>query len=226
MDDLAALGGEELRGALVGLRVINTWLGGHRTTLRALEGLAARVSLGPRIDVLDVGGGSGDAAPRILDWARRRGLQARVVVMDLHPETAAEAVRRLRGVSGAEAIQGDLFDVAPASFDIVHAGLFLHHFDGEAAPRALRAMARIARKGVVVNDLHRHALPWTLIRWLTLALSRNEALRYDGPLSVARAFTADDWRALGEASGLDLRWRRSWAWRWAVDGVPAAEARG
>ncbi len=221
MDDLAGLGGDELRGALAGLRAINRWLGGRRTTLRALDDLAARTDLGTRLEVLDAGGGSGDAAPVVLDWARRRGIDARVVVLDLHPETAREAGERLRGVRGAEARQGDLFEVEPRSFDVVHAGLFLHHFDGPDAARALGAMARIARKGVVLNDLHRHPVPWALIRWITIAATRNEALRHDGPLSVARAFTADDWGALGPASGLELRWRRSWAWRWAVSGVPA-----
>ena len=82
-------------------------------------------------------------------------------------------------------------------------------------------MARIARKGVVVNDLRRHPVPWALIRWITLLASRNEALRHDAPLSVARAFTAGDWRTLGPSAGLDLRFRRSWAWRWAVSGVHA-----
>jgi hypothetical protein len=82
-------------------------------------------------------------------------------------------------------------------------------------------MARIARRGVVLNDLHRHPVPWALIRWITLAATRNEALRHDAPLSVARAFTARDWSALGAEAGLDLRFRRTWAWRWAVSGVPA-----
>jgi hypothetical protein len=221
MDDLAALGGEELRGALAGIRAINRWLGGIGTTRRALDGLAARVALGPRIEILDAGGGSGDAAPAILDWSRRRGLEARVVVLDVHPETARAAAERLRGIAGAEARLGDLFEIPPRSFDVVHAGLFLHHFDGEDTARALRAMARIARKGVVLNDLHRHPVPWMLIRWLTLAATGNAALRHDAPLSVARAFTAEDWRALGPASGLDLRWQRSWAWRGAVSGVHA-----
>lgn len=220
MDDFDRLGGDELDGALAGLRTINRWLGGHRTTRRALDDLAARTDLGRRVEVLDVGGGSGDLAPVILRWARSRGVEARVVVLDLHPETARAAALRLRGLAGAEARHGDLFDVPERSFDVVHASLVLHHFDGDEAVRALRAMARIARRGVVVNDLHRHAVPWALIRWVTLVATRNEALRYDGPLSVARAFAAADWARLGAAAGLDLRWRRTWAWRWAVSGVP------
>ena len=221
MDDPASLDGEELRGALAGLRAVNRWLGGEGTTRRALDDLADRVPLGPRIEVLDAGGGSGDAAPGILAWARRRGLGARVVVLDIHPGTAREAEARLSGLEGAESLAGDLFDLPPRSFDVVHAGLLLHHFDGDGAARALRAMARIARKGVVVNDLRRHPVPWALIRWITLLASRNEALRHDAPLSVARAFTAGDWRTLGPSAGLDLRFRRSWAWRWAESGVHA-----
>lgn len=221
MDDHEVFHGEDLRTAMTGLRTINRWLGGWGTTRRALDDLASRVPLGTTIDVLDAGGGSGDAAPVILDWARRRGIEARVVVLDIHPGIARDARERLRGVAGAEVVAGDLFDVADRSFDVVHAGLFLHHFDGDAAARALRAMARIARRGVVVNDLHRHPVPWALIRWITLCATRNEALLHDAPLSVGRAFTAEDWRALGPAAGLDLRCRRSFAWRWAVSGTPA-----
>lgn len=221
MDDLGGIGGDELRSALAALRTINRRLGGLRTTRRALDDLASRVELPPRVDVLDVGGGSGDAAPAILAWGGAQGLDVRVVVLDLHPETAEVAAARLRCDPCVEARCGDLFDVPERSFDVVHAALFLHHFDGDAAGRALAAMARIARCGVVVNDLHRHAVPWTLIRALTLVGSRNRLIRHDAPLSVARAFTDRDWRALGPAAGLDLRWRRTWAWRWAVSGVPA-----
>jgi hypothetical protein len=142
-----------------------------------------------------------------------------VTVMDRDARTAAEAARRLASTPGTDARQGDLFDVPPRSFDVVHSSLFLHHFDGEDAVRALRRMSEIARVGVVVNDLRRAALPWFLIRWITAAFSRNRLVRFDGPVSVARAFSADDWTALSAASGLDLVARRTWAFRWAVSGV-------
>ncbi len=223
MDDIAGIGGEELARTLRELRVINRRLGGTRTTTRALDDLARRSGLaGPRtVTVLDVGGGSGDAAPAILAWGRSRGLDVCVTVADVHPETAAAAGERLHDVPAAQAVCVDLFDVETDAFDVVHAALFLHHFDGPEAARALAAMARIARVGVVVNDLHRHPLPWALIRWLTAAFSRNRLIRADAPHSVARAFTAADWRRLGAQAGLALTWRRSWAWRWAVSVVPA-----
>jgi ubiquinone/menaquinone biosynthesis C-methylase UbiE len=210
----------ELADALAQLRFINRRLGGYSTTRRALDDLLARV--GRPADgwtVLDVGGGSGDAAPEMIAWGASRVLRVDVTVVDRDERTAAEAARRLASTPGASARREDLFDVPAKSFDVVHSSLFLHHFDGDDASRALRRMAEIARVGVVVNDLRRHPLPWTLIRWLTGAFSRNRLVVYDAPLSVARAFAADDWRRLGDAAGLDLVARRTWAFRWAVSGV-------
>jgi len=228
MDDVDAIGGDELRQTLLELRVINRRLGGLATSVRALDDLVRRAGVAPgrSLSVLDVGGGSGDAAPAILDWARRRGFDVRVTVADVHPETVSEARRLMAHLEAVGVVHADLFSIEPHTFDIVHAALFLHHFDGDDAARAMRAMKRIARIGVVVNDLHRHPVPWTLIRWITGAVSRNRLIRADAPLSVARAFTADDWRRLSLAAGLDLHWRRAWAWRWAVSGVPSAGGRG
>jgi len=221
MDDVEGIGGEELAETLRELRVINRRLGGHRTSLRALDDLIRRsgVEGGRPLTVLDVGGGTGDVAPAFLRWGRGRGFDVHVTVADVHPETVAAAREHLQGTHAATAVHADLFDIAEDSFDVVHAALFLHHFDGDEAVRALRAMSRIARVGVIVNDLHRHAVPWTLIRWITGAFSRNRLIRADAPHSVARAFTAADWRRLGPLAGLSLTWRRSWAWRWAVSGV-------
>jgi ubiquinone/menaquinone biosynthesis C-methylase UbiE len=221
MDSADDVTPDELAETLSELRFINRRLGGLSTTRRALDDLAARA--GRPADgwtVLDVGGGSGDAAPEILAWGRDRDVPVRVTVVDRDERTAAEAARRLASTPGADARRGDLFDVPAKSFDVVHAALLLHHFDGEDAARALRRMGEIARAGVVVNDLRRHAVPWTLIRWLTGAFSHNRLIRHDAPLSVARAFAADDWPRLGAAAGLDLFAQRTWAWRWAVSGVP------
>ncbi len=221
MDDLDGIGGAELAVTLRELEQINRWLGGHGTTRRALDLLAARVDLDTRrpLRALDVGGGSGDAVPVIIDWATRRGLSLEVVTVDLHPETTRAAAERLANVAVARAICGDAFAYEDASFDIVHASLFLHHFDGDDAARALSEMRRIARLGVVLNDLRREALPWLLVRALTAGFSQNRLIRADAPHSVARGFRRADWDALGPAAGLELTLQRTWAFRWAIAGV-------
>ena len=221
MDSMDGVTPAELAETLAQLRVINRRLGGYSTTRRALDDLVARVGRpAGEWSVLDVGGGSGDAAPEMLAWGRARGMRLSVTVIDLDETTALEAKRRLASTAGADARCQDLFDVPAKSFDIVHSSMVLHHFDGDDAARALRRMAEIARVGVVVNDLRRHPVPWTLIRWVTGAFSRNRLIRNDAPLSVARAFAAEDWPRLGVASGLDFVAKKTWAWRWAVSGVP------
>ena len=221
MDSSPDVTSAELEDALAQLRFINRRLGGYSTTRRALDELVARVGRpAGGWSVLDVGGGSGDALPPMIAWGRARGVPVAATVVDRDERTAAEAARRLASTPDATARRDDLFDVPAKSFDVVHASLFLHHFDGDDAARALRRMAEIARVGVVVNDLRRDAVAWTLIRWLTGAFSRNRLVRFDAPLSVARAFAADDWPRLGAAAGLDLVARRTWAFRWAVSGVP------
>ncbi len=226
MDDVDNIGGPELEETLRQLRVVNRRLGGYSTTRAALDDLAARVELprdGP-LTVLDVGGGTGDVAQAIVEWAGARGFGMEVTAVDIHAETAGFAVERLRAVTGARAEVGDLFAIPDDSYDLVHAALFLHHFDGNEAVRALDAMARIARVGVIVNDLRRGWLPWLLIRWITGVFSRNRLIRYDAPLSVARAFREADWKGYSERTGLALRWRRTWAFRWAVTGVVGSHA--
>ena len=97
--------------------------------------------------------------------------------------------------------------VDPASgrdgeFDVAHSSLVLHHLDGDDARRLLRELARVARLGVVVNDLERGIAPW-VGAWLLLhAMSRNPFTLHDGPLSVRRAFTRPEMQGLLGDAGL------------------------
>jgi len=44
------------------------------------------------------------------------------------------------------------------------------------------------------NDLHRHPLPRFFIKYAVRLLFANRMIRHDAPVSVARAFTASEWR--------------------------------
>lgn len=222
MDDLDGVSPQELDDTLRELRAVNRRLGGHSTSCAALGDLLARGAIargGGPVTVLDVGGGSGDVAEAMLRWGARNGVDLEITIVELAASITQVAHGRLAGCPGVRVRTGNLFDAAPRSFDVVHAALVLHHFDGSDAARALGQMAQVARRAVVVNDLRRHWLPWMLIRAVTAVASRNRLIRNDAPLSVARAFTADDWRRLARETGLDLRWRRRWAFRWAVSAV-------
>ncbi|MBI3300202.1 MAG: methyltransferase domain-containing protein [Elusimicrobia bacterium] len=205
---------DELRGTLRELGLINRRLGGHAVTLEGMEAL-----LPPglrRLRVLDVGCGDGEAAAEILVWAESRGLAAEVHGID--PSDAAVRLSGERTRPGLSFSRRNLFELPPGEdYDVVHAGLMLHHCPGASASRALSAMHARARLGVVVNDLHRHPLAWSGIRALTRALSDDRFIRHDAPLSVLRGFRRPELEALCRDSGLpapELSWR--WAFRWLM----------
>jgi hypothetical protein len=81
----------------------------------------------------------------------------------------------------------------------------------------LRQWQQQARVAVVINDLHRHALAYHSIRWLTRLFGGSYLVQNDAPLSVARAFRRADWERMLADAGIrryELRW--CWAFRWQV----------
>lgn len=214
--DSTSIGGPELHHTLDELERINQLLGGYRPSL---DGIAALVPAGVRqLTVLDVGTGGGDLARHLADWADRRGIGVEVLGIDLAQPAVEYAQRRAAGRDGLRFEVRDLFTLDEARpFDIVHAGLVLHHFRGDEAGRALAKMHALARLGVVVNDLHRHPVAYHAIALLTRLLSRSRLIRNDAPLSVLRGFRRGELHAIAAAVGLpppEIRWR--WAFRWQM----------
>ena len=219
-----------LDGHLRDLRRINRWLGGARLSAAAIDALAAHRA---ELTVLDVGTGGADLAVALARGARTRSRRLHVVGIDSRPEVLAAAVR-LRGgtgwADGADDVElhvGDARDLrfADRSFDVAHASLVLHHLEPAVAVGVLREMGRIARLGVVVNDLDRTRVGW-VGAWLTgHLLTANRYTRHDAPLSVRRAYRPQEAAAMLYAAGLrPVRVVRGrFAQRYAIAAVPAGD---
>src|SRR3546814_15263673 len=63
--------------------------------------------------------------------------------------------------------------------DIILSSLFTHHLADDELIRFLRWMAKQARIGWFVNDLHRHALPYHFIRSVMRLVPANRMVRQD-----------------------------------------------
>ena len=215
MDD-PGIAADDLRGALTELCSINRTLNGYASSIVGLQSLVPPTSRS--LSVLDVGTGGGDVARRIVRWGVRRGIDVRVTGIDLSPTCIEYARSAGPPDEGLRFDVADLFELADEhQFDVVHAALVLHHFNGEDAARALRKMSRLARLGLVINDLHRHPFAYYSFRLLSRVLWRNRLIRHDGPISVLRAFRRDDFSRLARDVGLpapEVVWR--WAFRWQV----------
>jgi ubiquinone/menaquinone biosynthesis C-methylase UbiE len=205
LDDRAALAGN-----LRDLRRVNRLLGGVRLSRRAID-LLLRVApihldLSP-MSIIDVGTGAADIPVALLVDARRRGRRLEVIAIDARPEVveAARAIRPALGRVAGLALgvsDGRSLPHPDRSIDIAHASLLLHHLEPDEAVALLVEMARVARVGVVVNDLNRGRLHW-LGAWLIgHLLTRNRYTRRDAPLSVRRAYTRREMRGLLAQAGL------------------------
>ena len=187
------------------LRRVNRLLGGTDLSRRAL---AALVDGGPApLTLLDVGTGAADIPAALLADARRTGTSVRITAIDSRHEMLAAAVATdpsLANLPGLHLRVGDGLALTDAdgSFDVVHASMVLHHLEPPEAVVLLREMARVARTGIVVNDLVRSRLAWVGAWLMSHLLTRSRFTRRDAPLSVRRAYTGPELQALLTEAGL------------------------
>lgn len=197
MMDIAGQPGDLLAADLRNLRLLNRYLGGCRAALGGVARLVGELRM-RRFTLLDAGAGSGDVGAALARWARRQGIAAQISALEREAITAEQARMHTRAVPEIGIIRGDA--MAPPfrakSFDFVLASQFLHHFTDDQIVQLLRIWAPLARRAIIVADLVRHPLAYHGIRFLTHVLTRNEMTRFDAPLSVRRACTLAEWRAL------------------------------
>jgi ubiquinone/menaquinone biosynthesis C-methylase UbiE len=196
-------------GNLRDLARVNRRLGGVALTTAAIEALAPGRA---GISVLDVGTGGADIPLALIDRGRATGRLVTVTGLDSRPEVlAAAAVADPRVTATGELAlhvgDGRSLPFPDGAFDIVHSSLFVHHLDPDAACNALTEMGRVARRGVVVNDLVRGRRSWLGAWLMSHLLTRNRFTRYDAPLSVRRAYTVAELTALLATAGLRVERR-------------------
>lgn len=214
----------EISRAFRFIRWTNRNLHGVDGLIAQLEGF--RHHLGSTVRVLDVGTGCGDIPLAALRWAEDNDIDLHIVGVDLIPASLEDARREIAKAaaahpSGRDAIEGrieleqaDAFELEQrferASFDVVHAGMFLHHFTDDRVVTLLGVMRRLASKLVVWNDLSRDRASRLAIRLLTLPLSR--MVRHDAVLSVDKGFIESETRSFMMRAGLSEPTIKRWTW--------------
>lgn len=200
---------EEYAGSLADIRKVNRFLGDNRAVRRIFSALVTALERPPgsRLRVLDVATGSADIPVELAKWARSRGVRIAVTAVDINPLAVREAAVYARDYPEITVAVADGFSLpfGDRSFDIVLCVKTLHHFEEEDTVRLLKELDRVAAGGFLIMDLRRSWTAWTLIVMLTRLFTRNRLTRFDGPLSVLRAYTDAELRALAERAGLACR---------------------
>ena len=184
------------------LSMVNRRFGGAQATLSRFEVFSRAWRPGERVEVLDIASGAADVPRALIAWGRKRGFDVRVTALDISRSALAYARRagppddRLRLLC-ADIRRPFCHDRA---FDYVTSALFFHHLTDEQVVDVLRLSDRVARRGIVVNDLVRSRQAWVLT-WL-LTWPFHPILHHDGPLSVRRALTPAEIVALAQQAGV------------------------
>jgi len=210
--DTESVSFEEFHECLRTLGIINTFTLAYRPTLGWFERMMAGAGSEQSISVIDVGCGGGDMLRRIWRWARERHLDLELIGIDLNPWSKKSAEQVTPKDAPIRFETADVFSLDSSRHaDFIVSSLFAHHLpDGELI-RFIKWMDCHATRGWFINDLHRHPVPYLFIKYAGRLLISNRMNRHDGPVSVARAFTAFEWRHLLEEAGIPAeRTRIEW----------------
>lgn len=169
--------------------------------------------------LLDVGFGYGDLLRTVAHWAAKRGIEARLVGIDLNP--ASEGLARVATPAGLsiDYRTGDYAD-QPERFDFIVSSQVAHHMTDGQLDHFLRHMEHTALRGWMICDLNRHAFAYHGFPLLARIMGVHRIVREDGQLSIARSLRPGEWLGVLEKAGLDpatVRVVRRFPFRIAVE---------
>jgi ubiquinone/menaquinone biosynthesis C-methylase UbiE len=204
--DAPVIDRRELASNLADIRAVNCWLGDNSSMLHLIKHLCQNILADPKrhrkcqdILILDVATGSADVPLAVKRWADRSEMPVRVYASDMLMDVLHEADCHTCGDIPLMCHDVLHLPYEDNAIDIITFSKALHHFRSDEAKSILCEMARVARHGVVINDLHRSWLAYWVAHLLGV-VQKSPISRHDGPLSVLRAYTiAELCELLGQA---------------------------
>ena len=212
-----------LESAYADINTCNRLLGGDAITLKAVWQLIQQHPQ-PFYTIVDVGCGDGSMMRKLSHFLRARNVSHTLVGVDLKQDLLDLAAQKSQNFPELRFQQGDvLADTAELSCDILINTLTLHHFAEEKLPRFLNAFVRLARIGVVINDLQRSKIAYTLFRLFSALFLKSPIAIHDGLVSITKGFTKKELQQLAKTipnATHTLRWRWAFRYLWVINTKP------
>lgn len=191
------------------LKTINTYLGGHRITIRGIQ----QFELKQNMHIVEIGCGGGDNLYAVQKFLQKKNIKARLTGIDIKADCIVYAKSQYKDI---EFICCD-YKLLPSHIkaDIIFSSLFCHHFSETEIIEQLMWMKEKSREGFFINDLQRNLFAYYAIKIITQLFSKSYLVKNDAPLSVARSFIKSDWKYYATEAKLahfEVQWH--WAFRY------------
>jgi 2-polyprenyl-3-methyl-5-hydroxy-6-metoxy-1,4-benzoquinol methylase len=157
--------------------------------------------------------GGGELVVDLARYAAKLGLPVSVHGCDINPKSVLFASRKaLASGLPVKFFTCDIVnDSIPCGYDVFTSSLFLHHLSEDDALHLLGAIRSASPGLLVVSDLIRCTGGFILAQIACRILTRSYIVHYDGPRSVASAYTIREIDELADRAGLSGH-RVDWTW--------------
>jgi len=209
MDDFS-ISDYRIDNALNELKLVNKFLGGVSTSKSGFKIIFNNGNY-EKIKVLDIGSGSSDIFQQLI----KKLPNLKVFSLDRNKKIC----EIIKSENRALPVFGDASapPVKEEAISVVHASLFLHHFNEDEIKKLIKSSLAIAEKGIIINDLRRTVWALIGIKTLTILFSKSNMVKNDAPLSVKKGFIKSELIKLLEDLNIsNYIIKRKWAFRWLI----------
>ncbi len=217
LDDFE-LQGNDLAQNLRELQLVNSNLGGYSLVKEGVEQIIEKKGLAQQVRIVDIGCGGGDSLRELSKWSAKKNFNLELTGIDANANAIAFAEDQSTNYPEIKFRQLNIFskEFKALEYDIIMFNLFVHHFEEDQIISFLK-VCREKQAVVLINDLQRSAVAYTLFRFSSRVFDFSRISRHDGLLSIRKAFTRKDLKELMIASGFtefSIKWK--WAFRYQV----------
>ena len=182
-----------LREVLEDISRVNKLLNGNRITVRAICQLIKETTQ-EKYTIVDMGCGDGQILREIADFYRKKDIQVHLIGIDLSEKGIQIAKERSKEYPEIQFLRQDILKIKAEALqcDILLCTLTMHHFSNTEIPIFLDQFVKLAKIGVVINDLQRSRLAFYLFKLFSIIFIKTDIGRSDGLTSIKSGFKKDE----------------------------------
>ncbi len=206
---------EKYREAYLDINRCNKLLGGYGITINAVKKLIGS-SDKKSYTILDMGCGDGEMLRRLAKTLNDKAISFKFIGVDLRDDVLQNARRKSKAYPSISYLRQDILELGTDfECDILLCTLTMHHFTEEQIQVFLDKFSKLAKLGVVINDLQRSKLAYALFKLFSIFFIKTYVAKYDGLVSISKGFLKNELEDL--AMGLptmnhEIKWK--WAFRY------------